>query len=288
MSQITAPQLVPVGTDVPAGTANGHDYGPLRKVSTTQRPMVQVVDVYKSFGATEVLRGVNLEVSQGEVVCIVGPSGAGKSTLLRTINHLEAPSRGIVYVAGELVGYERRGDRLRERSAADIARARSQTGMVFQHFNLFGNKTALGNVTLGLTEVRKVDRATAEEKARGLLEMVGLSHRVDAYPSKLSGGEQQRVAIARAFAMDPKVLLFDEPTSALDPERVSEVLDVMVELARGGMTMIVVTHELGFGRDVAETIVFMDGGQIIESGPCAQLLTSPREERTQAFLGSVR
>jgi polar amino acid transport system ATP-binding protein len=263
----------------------------LRTETSTQAhrwPMVEVIDVHKSFGPTEVLRGIDLQVWPGEVVCIVGPSGSGKSTLLRLINHLEAPTQGLIYVDGELVGYERIGDRLHERSVEELAKARSKIGMVFQHFNLFGNKTALGNVMLAPRRVLGEDESSVRKRARTLLSSVGLDHRLDAYPSSLSGGEQQRVGIARALAMNPKVMLFDEPTSALDPERVSEVLEVMVSLARQGMTMIVVTHELGFARDVADTLVFIDDGRVIESGPCADVLNNPRAERTRAFLSSVR
>jgi polar amino acid transport system ATP-binding protein len=250
-------------------------------------PMVEVLGVHKSFGKTEVLKGVDLQVGAGEVMCVVGPSGSGKSTLLRTINRLETPDRGLVLVAGEIIGYELNGDRLRERKEADIARQRSRIGMVFQQFNLFGNLTALENVTLGPLRTGHADRAAAEHEARRLLIRVGLEHRLHARPGSLSGGEQQRVSIARALAMKPDLMLLDEPTSALDPERVGEVLDVMRSLATDGLTMLVVTHELGFAREAADTLVFFEDGRVIESGPCRTTLAQPARQRTREFLDSV-
>lgn len=249
--------------------------------------MVEVLGVHKSFGKTEVLKGVDLQVGAGEVMCVVGPSGSGKSTLLRTINRLETPDRGLVLVAGEIIGYELNGDRLRERKEADIARQRSRIGMVFQQFNLFGNLTALENVTLGPRRTGHADRAAAEQEARRLLIRVGLEHRLHARPDSLSGGEQQRVSIARALAMKPDLMLLDEPTSALDPERVGEVLDVMRSLATDGRTMLVVTHELGFAREVADTLVFFEDGRVIESGPCRATLARPAQQRTKEFLDRV-
>jgi len=250
-------------------------------------PMVEVINVHKSFGQTSVLAGVNLSVRQGEVVCIIGPSGSGKSTLLRLINHLESPDRGLVRVAGEIIGYEVVNDRLRERSEQDIARQRSQIGMVFQEFNLFSHLTALENVALGPIRVLRTPAGVARDEARTLLSRVGLRHRLHAYPASLSGGEQQRVSIARALALRPAVMLFDEPTSALDPERVDEVLEVIKSLAASGMTMIIVTHEIAFARDVAETVVFIDGGTVVEAGPCRSILTNPHHERTREFLKRV-
>jgi polar amino acid transport system ATP-binding protein len=248
---------------------------------------VQLVNIHKSFGHTEVLRGIDLTVAPGEVACILGPSGSGKSTLLKLINHLEPADRGLVYVGGELVGYELRGTKLYERGEAEVARRRSEIGMVFQQFNLFGHKTALENVLLGPMLIRKLRRADAEAQAVALLTRVGLGHRLHAYPGSLSGGEQQRVSIARALAMQPKVMLFDEPTSALDPELVGEVLDVMRALAADGMTMIVVTHEIGFAREVGDVLVFMDAGEIVEFGPCQAVLTAPTQSRTREFLSRV-
>jgi polar amino acid transport system ATP-binding protein len=249
--------------------------------------MVEILNVHKSFGETEVLKGIDLQVATGEVVCIVGPSGSGKSTLLRLVNFLEPLDRGLIFVDDELVGYEVVEDRLRERREVDIARMRSQSGMVFQQFNLFNHLTALENVLVGPLRVRKQSRASAEPEARRILEQVGLGNRVHAYPGSLSGGEQQRVSIARSLAMHPKVMLFDEPTSALDPERVGEVLDVIRQLANGGMTMLIVTHELGFAREVADTLVFIDDGRIVESGVCSEVLAAPRHPRTQEFLSRI-
>jgi polar amino acid transport system ATP-binding protein len=245
------------------------------------------VGLRKSFGPVEVLKGVDLEVRRGEVVCILGPSGSGKTTLLRCINHLETINGGLLEVDGEFIGYKRDGLRFREMSPREIARQRSKVGMVFQRFNLFPHKTALENVTIGPLVVRGDDRKVARERAGELLKRVGLEDRLAAYPAQLSGGQQQRVAIARALALDPLLMLFDEPTSALDTELVSEVLAVMRELAHDGMTMIVVTHEIGFARAAADRIVFMDDGNIIEQGPPLQVLANPREARTRAFLAHV-
>jgi polar amino acid transport system ATP-binding protein len=255
--------------------------------ATTAGPMVEVLGVHKNFGKTEVLKGVDLQVGVGEVMCIVGPSGSGKSTLLRMINRLETPDRGLVLVGGEIIGYELNGDRLRERKEADIARQRSKIGMVFQQFNLFGNRTALENVTLGPLRTGRANRAAAEAEARRLLIHVGLEHRLHAYPGSLSGGEQQRVSIARALAMGPDLMLFDEPTSALDPERAGEVLDVVRSLATEGLTMMVVTHEFGFAREVADTLVFFEDGHVVESGPCRRVLAQPAQQRTRDFLDRV-
>ncbi len=249
--------------------------------------MVKAEGVHKRFGRLEVLKGITLEVQPGEVMCLLGPSGSGKSTFLRCINHLEKIHAGLLSVDGELVGYRQVGDRLHELREAEVARKRAEIGMVFQHFNLFPHMTALENVSCAPIRVKRVAREQARLHARELLDRVGLGDKLDAYPAQLSGGQQQRVAIARALAMDPKLMLFDEPTSALDPELVGEVLEVMQKLARDGMTMIVVTHEIGFAREVADTVVFMDGGVVVESGKPAEVLSSPRHERTRAFLSKV-
>ncbi|MDH2348985.1 amino acid ABC transporter ATP-binding protein [Bradyrhizobium sp. SSUT77] len=250
-------------------------------------PIVKASGVRKSYGAFEALKGVDLEINRGEVLCVIGPSGSGKSTLLRCMNQLEIVDSGALWVNGELVGHRRVGPKLYELSEREIARQRLATGMVFQRFNLFPHKTALENVTEGPVQVLKQERKQAEVAARELLTRVGLSHKCDAYPVELSGGQQQRVAIARALAMQPALMLFDEPTSALDPELVGEVLAVMRDLARTGMTMIVVTHELGFAREVASRVLFMDEGQVIESGPPDQVLSSPTHARTQNFISAV-
>jgi polar amino acid transport system ATP-binding protein len=250
-------------------------------------PMVQAQGVHKRFGRLEVLKGIDLEVQPREVMCLLGPSGSGKSTLLRCINHLEKINSGRLSVDGELVGYREAGDKLHELHERDVARKRAEIGMVFQQFNLFPHMTALENVTLAPIRVKNVSRAEANKLARELLSRVGLGDKLDTYPVALSGGQQQRVAIARALAMKPKLMLFDEPTSALDPELVGDVLDAMRQLARDGMTMIVVTHEMGFAREVADTVVFMDAGVVVESGPPAEVLGSPRHERTRAFLSKV-
>ncbi len=250
--------------------------------------MVQAEAVHKRFGRNEVLRGVDLTVAPGEVLCLLGPSGSGKSTFLRCINHLEKINAGRLSVDGELVGYRLVGDKLHELRESEVARKRAEIGMVFQHFNLFGHMTALENVTCAPVFVKHESRAQARERARELLDRVGLADKHAAYPAQLSGGQQQRVAIARALAMEPKLMLFDEPTSALDPELVGEVLDVMRALATDlGMTMVVVTHEMGFAREVADKVAFMDGGVVVEEGPPAEVLSSPRHERTRAFLSKV-
>jgi polar amino acid transport system ATP-binding protein len=250
-------------------------------------PMIIIKGLHKSFGTLKVLHDINLEVQQGQVVCLLGPSGAGKSTLLRCMNYLEQPSGGAVIIDGEFVGTKRVGNHLHEADEHDLCRARQKTGMVFQRFNLFGHLTALENVALGPIIVKRVPAAQARARSLALLERVGLVAKKDFYPRQLSGGQQQRVAIARALAMEPRVMLFDEPTSALDPELVGEVLDVMRELAGSGMTMVVVTHEVGFARDVADEVVFMDHGAIVECGPPSQLLRNPREARTREFLARI-
>jgi polar amino acid transport system ATP-binding protein len=249
--------------------------------------MVSAEGVHKRFGRQEVLKGITLQVSAGEVACLLGPSGSGKSTFLRCINHLEKIDAGRLSVDGELVGYRQVGDKLHELRESEVARKRAEIGMVFQHFNLFPNMTVSENVTCAPVRVKKVPHDRADDRARELLERVGLPDKLAAYPAQLSGGQQQRVAIARALAMDPKLMLFDEPTSALDPELVGEVLQVMRELARDGMTMIVVTHEMGFAGEVADTVVFMDGGVVVESGRPADVLERPQHERTRSFLSKV-
>ena len=249
--------------------------------------MVEARGVCKHYAGVEVLRGVNLTVNRGEVTCLIGPSGSGKSTLLRCINHLEKHDAGELRVDGQLVGYEARDGKLYERSDKQICIERSQIGMVFQRFNLFQHLTVLENVTIGQVKVKNVAADAATKRARELLARVGLDAKEGFYPSQLSGGQQQRVAIARALAMDPKLMLFDEPTSALDPELVGEVLDVMKDLASSGMTMIVVTHEMGFAREVADTVYFLDSGVIEESGDPRQVLSSPRSERLKSFLSKV-
>ncbi|WP_319454260.1 MULTISPECIES: amino acid ABC transporter ATP-binding protein [unclassified Mycobacterium] len=250
-------------------------------------PMVKAEQVCKSFGALHVLKGITLEVGKGEVLCMVGPSGSGKSTFLRCINHLEQVNAGRLYVDGDLIGYRDRGAKLHEMSPRDAAKQRREIGMVFQHFNLFPHRTALENVAEAPMQVKRVKKAVAVARAKDLLEQVGLSEKATAYPAQLSGGQQQRVAIARALAMDPKLMLFDEPTSALDPELVGEVLAVMKKLASEGMTMVVVTHEMGFAREVANQLVFMDGGVVVESGNPREVLANPQHERTKAFLSKV-
>jgi polar amino acid transport system ATP-binding protein len=249
--------------------------------------MVSAEGVHKRFGRNEVLNGITLEVGAGEVMCLLGPSGSGKSTFLRCINHLEKINSGRLSVDGELVGYREAGGRLHELRESDVARKRAQIGMVFQHFNLFPHMTALENVTCAPIRVKRTPRDQARARATDLLAKVGLPDKLAHYPSQLSGGQQQRVAIARALAMEPKLMLFDEPTSALDPELVDEVLQAMKELAREGMTMIVVTHEMGFAREVADKVVFMDDGIVVEAGTPAEVLGNPREERTRAFLSKV-
>jgi polar amino acid transport system ATP-binding protein len=249
--------------------------------------MVEAIAVRKTFGRVEVLKGITLTVARGEVMCIIGPSGSGKSTFLRCINHLENVDAGQLYVDGELVGYDRRGDKLHELREREVARKRAEIGMVFQRFNLFPHMTVMGNVIEAPMRVQGVSRATAAARADTLLERVGLAGRERAYPRQLSGGQQQRVAIARALAMEPKLMLFDEPTSALDPELVGEVLDVMRDLAKSGMTMVVVTHEIGFAREAGDALVFMDDGFIVESGVPRDMLANPQHERTRSFLSKV-
>ena len=249
--------------------------------------MVRAEMVCKSFGALQVLKGVTLSVERGQVLVLVGPSGSGKSTFLRCINHLETVSAGRLYVDGELVGYREKAGKLHEMSPREAARQRRDIGMVFQHFNLFPHRTALDNIIESPVHVKGVKKAVALERARELLSQVGLAGKEEAYPAQLSGGQQQRVAIARALAMEPKLMLFDEPTSALDPELVGEVLAVMKKLAAAGMTMVVVTHEMGFAREVADQLVFMDGGVIVESGPPREVLSNPQHDRTKAFLSKV-
>ena len=250
-------------------------------------PMVKAEGVHKRYGRLEVLRGISLAVDTGEVMCILGPSGSGKSTLLRCINHLEHIDAGRLSVDGELVGYRQAGGKLHELREAEVARKRSEIGMVFQRFNLFPHMTALENVAVAPIHVKGLRREDAGRRADTLLARVGLADKLHSYPSQLSGGQQQRVAIARALAMQPKLMLFDEPTSALDPELVGEVLDVMRGLARDGMTMIVVTHEMGFAREVGDTLAFIDGGLVLETGKPREMLANPRHERTRAFLDKV-
>jgi polar amino acid transport system ATP-binding protein len=250
-------------------------------------PIVKAEGVHKSFGRLEVLKGISMSVNQGEVFVLVGPSGSGKSTLLRCINHLEKINSGRIWVDGDLVGYRQVGEKLHELRDSEAVTARAKIGMVFQHFNLFPHMTATENIVLAQRIVLDRSSDEARRRARELLERVGLADKVDEYPARLSGGQQQRVAIARALAMDPKVMLFDEVTSALDPELVKDVLDVMRELARSGMTMLVVTHEMGFAREVANEVIFMDEGVIVEQGPPERVIGDPREERTKRFLGLV-
>jgi polar amino acid transport system ATP-binding protein len=256
-------------------------------VSSNGQAMVKAEGVHKSYGSVEVLRGIDLEVAPGEVVCVVGPSGSGKSTFLRCINHLEKIDAGRLWVDGHLVGYREKGGKLHELRDREVAAQRRDIGMVFQRFNLFPHMTALENVVEAPTQVKGVRREEARRRGVELLERVGLGERVHNYPNQLSGGQQQRVAIARALAMEPKLMLFDEPTSALDPELVGEVLDVMRGLAESGRTMVVVTHEMGFAREVGDTLVFIDEGVVLEAGPPRQVLTDPQHPRCQAFLSKV-
>ncbi|MBJ7608478.1 MAG: amino acid ABC transporter ATP-binding protein [Candidatus Dormibacteraeota bacterium] len=249
--------------------------------------MLRADKVCKSFGRLDVLCGVDLEVAPREVVCIIGPSGSGKSTFLRCINHLEKVSAGELWVDGELVGYRQAGGKLQELRDNEICRKRSEIGMVFQRFNLFPHMTVLQNVIEAPVRVKRQERGAAVDRARTLIDRVGLSDKLDWYPNQLSGGQQQRVAIARALAMEPKLMLFDEPTSALDPELVGEVLEVMRRLADDGMTMIVVTHEMGFAREVANRAVFMDGGVVVEEGEPRAFFASPQHPRTQQFLSKI-
>jgi polar amino acid transport system ATP-binding protein len=253
----------------------------------TEAPLLKVERLHKSFAAHEVLAGIDLAVNRGDVTCIVGPSGSGKSTLLRCLNYLEKPTSGAVYLNGEPVGVRWKGNKLYEMTFNELARQRQKMGMVFQGFHLFPHKTALENIIEAPIVVKRCPRAQAVEEAMHLLERVGMQDRADYYPAQLSGGQQQRAAIARSLAMKPDVMLFDEPTSALDPELVGEVLAVMRQLANDGMTMVVVTHEMGFARDVADHLIFMDGGVIVEQGPPREVLTRPQHDRTRAFLARV-
>jgi len=250
-------------------------------------PALRVEGVRKSYGTVEVLKGIDMQVKPGEVACLVGPSGSGKSTFLRCINHLEKINSGRLYVHGELVGYQEKKGRLYELTDREVCRKRAEIGMVFQNFNLFQHMSVLENIIEAPTRVLKISKEEAVTHARELLELVGLSGREDSLPKQLSGGQQQRVAITRALAMRPNLMLFDEPTSALDPELVGEVLAAMQDLANSGMTMIVVTHEMGFARKVADTVAFMDAGLIVETGPPDQLLDSPQHERTKSFFSKV-
>ena len=255
--------------------------------SAPSAAMISAQQVCKNFGTLRVLKGISLEVARGEVACLIGPSGSGKSTFLRCINHLEQVNAGRLYVDGDLVGYREKGGRLYELHPREAARQRRDIGMVFQHFNLFPHRTALENVIEAPTQVKRIRKAEAVSRAKELLDRVGLADKADSYPAQLSGGQQQRVAIARALAMDPKLMRFDEPTSALDPELVGEVLGVMRELAASGMTMVVVTHEMGFAREVADQLVFMDGGVVVESGEPRKVLSDPQHERTKTFLSRI-
>jgi polar amino acid transport system ATP-binding protein len=249
--------------------------------------MIEAIAVHKQFGSNQVLKGIDLSVEKGQVLCLLGPSGSGKSTFLRCINHLEVLNAGRIYVDGELMGFTEHGDKLHEMKPSSIAKQRSKIGMVFQRFNLFPHLTAIENVIEAPVGVNKKSKTESLERARALLASVGLSDKEDHYPAQLSGGQQQRVAIARALAMDPKLMLFDEPTSALDPELVGDVLEVMRKLAKSGMTMIVVTHEIGFAREVADKVVFIDEGLVVESGSPQEVIDNPQNERTKAFIESV-
>ncbi|WP_130345390.1 amino acid ABC transporter ATP-binding protein [Herbihabitans rhizosphaerae] len=249
--------------------------------------MVKAEGVHKSFGRNEVLKGIDLEVRPGEVMCVVGPSGSGKSTFLRCINHLEKINAGKLWVDGELVGYQQKGDKLYELRDREVAAKRREIGMVFQRFNLFPHMSAIENIVEAPCQVKGESKSVARERAMNLLDRVGLADRSRAYPRELSGGQQQRVAIARALAMEPKLMLFDEPTSALDPELVGDVLAVMRGLADDGMTMVVVTHEMGFAREVGDSLVFMDDGVVVEQGRPTDVINNPQHERTQRFLSRV-
>ncbi|WP_431950117.1 amino acid ABC transporter ATP-binding protein [Nocardia lijiangensis] len=257
-------------------------------MTALETPAVLVSGVRKSFGRTEILHGIDLTVRAGEVVTVIGPSGSGKSTLLRVLNHLEPVDAGTVHVDGELIGYRLRRNVLHPLSDREVRKQRSRIGFVFQQFNLFPHLTVLENVTLAPLTAQRRDRAEVEREAKALLERVGIGELADAYPRRLSGGQQQRVAIARALAVRPRVILFDEPTSALDPELVGEVLDVIRDLADDGTALVIVTHEIGFAREVADTVVFLDAGVIVEKGPPAEVLDNPRHPRTRAFLSRVR
>ena len=256
-------------------------------ILTETRGLVEIRNVHKSYNGVEVLSDVSLTIEPGEVVTILGPSGSGKSTLLRAINHLETVDRGWVAVDGSLIGYEQRGSKLYELKEREVLKRRTQVGVVFQNFNLFPHLTALQNIVEAPIALKRLSRADARELALGLLERVGLGDKADAYPRQLSGGQQQRVAIARALALQPKVLLFDEPTSALDPELVGEVLDVIRDLAKLGTTLVIVTHEIGFAREVSDRVVFIDKGVILELGSPAEVLGNPTHPRTREFLATV-
>ena len=257
------------------------------KMSESSLPMVEAIGVRKRFGSNEVLKGINLRVESGQVLCLIGPSGSGKSTILRCINHLETINAGRIFVDGTLMGYRQVGDTLHEMHPNDIAAQRQHIGMVFQRFNLFPHLTAIQNIVEAPIGVQGVSKDAALTEAKALLARVGLADKADHYPSRLSGGQQQRVAIARALAMKPKLMLFDEPTSALDPELVGDVLEVMKQLALEGMTMVVVTHEMGFAREVADQVAFMDNGVIVELGTPKEVIDNPLHERTKAFIESV-
>jgi len=254
---------------------------------STDDLMVRADNVHKSFGHLEVLKGIDLTVRSGEVAVVIGPSGSGKSTFLRCINHLEKINAGRIWVDGELIGYRERGGKLHELREKEVAAQRRSIGMVFQRFNLFPHMTVLDNVVEAPCRVQGDSRSKARERGRALLDRVGLADKMTSYPGQLSGGQQQRVAIARALTMQPKLMLFDEPTSALDPELVGEVLDVMKDLARSGMTMIVVTHEIGFAREVGDSLIFMDGGVVVEAGHPREVLANPQHQRTRSFLAKV-
>ncbi|MGJ4050585.1 amino acid ABC transporter ATP-binding protein [Corynebacterium macclintockiae] len=256
-------------------------------MSDNNAPMIAIKNVWKRYGRLDVLKGIDLDVPRGGVTCLIGPSGSGKSTLLRCVNHLEKVTSGRIEVDGELIGYREKNGNLYELTPKQAAAQRVDIGMVFQHFNLFTHRTVIENIIEAPVQVRGENKDEALEHARKLLDQVGLAHKADAYPVQLSGGQQQRVAIARALAMRPKLMLFDEPTSALDPELVGEVLGVMRRLADDGMTMLVVTHEMGFAREVADEVAFMDGGVIVEHGPSAEVIGNPQHERTQEFLSSL-
>jgi ABC-type polar amino acid transport system ATPase subunit len=264
-----------------------HHLAPETGVATSGEPMVKAEQVWKSFGKLDVLKGIDLVVKPRETFVLLGPSGGGKSTLLRCINHLERIDAGRLWVDGELMGYEEKGSVLHEMHPREVSRQRAKIGMVFQRFNLFPHLTAIENVMEAPIRVRKTSKKQAEDEAEKRLCEVGLAQKLDVYPAQLSGGQQQRVAIARALAMEPKLMLFDEPTSALDPELVGEVLDVMKRLAHEGMTMVVVTHEIGFAKEAADGVALMDGGVIVEMGPPEQVLVDPKEERTKLFLSKV-
>ena len=267
--------------------ATGRD-GDARDAGRARIPLVHAVNVHKAFHGNEVLKGIDMDVHQGQVVCLLGPSGSGKTTFLRCINQLESIDGGRIWVDGDLMGYRDVGGRLHHLTDKQVAAQRREIGMVFQRFNLFPHMTTLANVMEAPIQVKGERKAEVRERAVQLLDRVGLAEKADAYPGQLSGGQQQRVAIARALAMQPKLMLFDEPTSALDPELVGEVLTVMRELAASGMTMIVVTHEMAFAREVADHVVFMDAGVVVEQGPPREVIGNPRHERTQAFLSRMR